>query len=406
MLTRRGLLRAGSGALGVAAGIPFVSSARAADEGVKIGVLNAVSGAYADIGGRGSVVAAQMAIADFGGSVLGKPVAIVSADHQSKPDIGLTIARQWIDRDGVDMILDLSTSPVALAVQGLGASKNRITIVSSGSVDALTGEQCSPYGAHWTYDSYSIAKVVSSALARSGSTWFFITVDNAGGHSLEAALTPFLKANGARILGSARHPLNTADMSSFLLQAQSSGANYIALANAGADMIGTVKQAQEFGITQAGQTLVGTATFLTDLKAMGLEAANGLVYGTAFYSGISPAAEEWSKRFFALHKAMPNDVQAGNYSAVLHYLKAVKATGTKDAATVMASMRETPVDDFFARGGTLRKDGRMVHEMYVVKAKKPSASTGPWDLVDLVKTVPGAEAFRPLAESKCPLVKT
>lgn len=404
MFTRRRALQAAGAALG--AGSPFITSARAADSGVKIGVLNAMSGAYADVGGRGSVVAVEMAVADFGGSVLGKPITVVAADHQSKADVGLAVARQWFDSEGVDVITDLSTSPVALAVQALGAAKKRITLVSSASTDALTGDQCSPVGAHWTYDSYSIAKVVSSALARPGSTWFFLTVDNAGGYGLENALTPFLRAGGATILGSVRHPLGSADMSSYILQAQSSGAKYIALANAGSDMVSTIKQAQEFGISRSGQILVGTAMFLSDLKAIGLQVANGLMFGTGFYSGTTPEAQDWSKRFFAIHKAMPNDVQAGNYSAILHYLKAVKAAGTTDAAVVMAAMREAPVSDMFAHNGILRQDGQMVHDMYVVQAKQPAETSGPWDLVKLVKTLPGAEAFRPLVESRCPLLKT
>ena len=237
------------------------------------------------------------------------------------------------------------------------------------------------------------------------STWFFLTADYAGGRALQTALAPFLEAKGAKILGSVRHPLNTGDMSSFLMQAQASGAKYIALANAGTDLINTMKQAREFGLSQGGQTLVGIVLFLSDLKAMGLEEANGLVFGTGFVADSSPEAAAWSKRFFELRKVMPNDTHAGVYSAVLHYLKAVQAAGTRDASAVMAKMRELPVNDMFAKNGVLRKDGRMVHDMYLVQAKTPAESKAPWDLVKIVKTIPGSEAFRPLSESECPLVK-
>ncbi|WP_336812981.1 ABC transporter substrate-binding protein [Bosea sp. MMO-172] len=374
-------------------------------KGVKIGVLGASSGPYGDVGGHGSVVAAQMAIADFGGSVLGQPIELVSADHQSKPDTAVTIARSWFDVDGVDVITDLSTSPVAIAVQKLAADKKRITLNSTASTDALTNHECTAYGAHWTYDSYSIGKVVASGVAKPGSTWFFLTVDNAGGTGLQNALTPFLQAKGAKIVGGVRHPINTTDMSSFLLQAQASKAQYIALANGGMDTTTALKQAQEFGLSQNGQTLVGTAIFLSDVRAMGLADAGGLQFGTGFVNDRTPEAAEWSRRFIERFKTAPNDVHAGVYSSILHYLKAVKAAGTKDADAVMAKMRETPVNDMFATNGVLRKDGRMVHDMYLVQVKKPAESKGPNDIVKLVQTIPGAEAFRPLSESGCSLVK-
>lgn len=383
----------------------FPALAQTTDQAVKIGVLTDMSGTFADVAGKGSVIAAEMAVKDFGGTVLGKPVTITAADHQQKPDIATTIARKWFDVDGVDMIVDLPNSPIALAVQALATEKNRISITSSGSSDALTNQQCSPNGAHWTYDSYSVGKTLASALAAKDSTWFFLTVDNAGGHALMNSLLPFLQANSAKVVGSVRHPQNTGDMSSFLLQAQASGAKYVALGNAGSDLIGMMKQAREFGLSQTGQTLVGIVIFLSDLKAVGLDIADGLVYATSFVSDSSPEAAEWSKRFFELHKAMPNDSQAGVYSAVTHYLKAVQAAGTDEAKAVMAKMRELPVNDAFAKNGVLRPDGRMVHDMYLVQAKKPSESTGPWDLVKTVKTIPGSEAFRPLSESGCPLVK-
>ena len=398
-------------ALGVAAfvavSLPGFSKARAegGNGSVKIGVLTSMGGYDADIGGRGSVVAAEMAIADFGGTVLGKKIEFVSADHQSKPDIAFTIARKWFDTEDVDAIMGLSTSPVAIGVQKLAAQKKRITINTTASTDALTNQECTPYGAHWTYDGYSSSKIVAASLAEANSTWYFLTVDNVGGHGLERTLSKFLKEKGARIVGGVRHPLDTADMSSFLLQAQSSGAKYIAMANAGYDLINTIKQAHEFGLTKGSRTFVAIVLFLSDLKALGLEAADALLFGTAFYAEGRPESAQWAKRFFERQKVMPNDVHAGMYSAVSHYLKAVQAAGTDDADAVMAKMRELPVNDIFATNGVLRPDGRMVHDMYVVRAKHPSQSKGPWDLIELVRKVPGDEAFRPLSESGCPLVK-
>ncbi|MFE3835659.1 ABC transporter substrate-binding protein [Pseudogemmobacter sonorensis] len=368
---------------------------------VHVGVLTDMSGSNADVGGTGSVLAAEMAIEDFGGSVLGVPIKLISADHQQKPDVGISIARRWFDVEGVDIILDMPVSAIALAVQALAEEKNRISIASTAATEALTDAQCSPNGAHWTYNSYAVGKALSGALATPDSSWFFLTVDIAGGHALENSLKPFLEAAGAKMLGSVYHPQSTADMSSYLLQAQASGAQYIALSNAGADLINMMKQAHEFGLQGSGQTLVGTALFLTDLKAVGLEIANGLTFATAFVPQSSPEATEWAQRFFERHKTMPTDTQAGVYSAVLHYLRAVEAAGTDEAQAVMRMMKDTPVNDMFATNGVLREDGRMVHDIYLVRAKLPSESTGEWDLIELVKTIPGEEAFRPLSESGC-----
>lgn len=384
----------------------FLSTiAHGAEPSVKIGVLTDMGGPYGDLGGPGSVIAAEMAVRDFGNSVLGRPIVVVSADHQSKPDVAVSIARRWFDVEGVNVIVDLSSSPVALAVQWLAAQKKRLTLISTAAAEALTNEQCSAYGAHWTWDSYSAGKAIAAAMAVPDSTWFFVAVDTAGGSALQGGLMRFLEKAGAKIVGGVRHPLNVADMSSFLLQAQASRAKYVALANGGGDLISAIKQAREFGLPQGGQTLVATVLFQTDIKALGLESAQGLVSATGFVSDANPDAAEWSKRFLELHKRMPNDVQAGVYSAVLHYLKAVQAAGTDDADAVMAKMRETPVNDMFAKNGILRKDGRMVHDVYVVQAKKPAESKSEWDLVKVIRTIPGAEAFRPLSESKCPLVK-
>lgn len=381
------------------------ASAQQGDRSVLIGVLTDMEGAYGDVSGKGSVVAAQMAIEDFGGRVLGNPVKLVSADHQNKPDVAVAIARQWFGKDGVDMIVDLPNSGVALAVQHLAQEMNKISIISAASTDVVTNKQCSPNGAHWTYDSYSAGKVVATALGKPGSTWFFLTVDYAGGISLQNSLSQFLEPAGAKVIGSARYPLDTLDMSSFLLQAQASGAKYVALATAGTGLVTTMKQAREFGLTSQGQTMVGIVVFMSDLKAIGLEAADGLLFSTGFWSEASPESSAWSKRFFERHGAMPNDSQAGVYSATLHYLKSVEAANTTDASAVMEKMRELPINDMFAKNGRLRKDGRMVHDMYVVQAKKPNESSGPWDLVRLVQTIPGDQAFRPLEKSECPLVK-
>ncbi len=372
---------------------------------MKIGVLTDLGGPYSDASGRGSVIAAEMAVRDFGGTVLGRPVTIISADHQGKPDVAVATARRWYDAEGVDVIADLAGSPIALAVQAVAAEKKRISLTSTAAADPLTNARCSPYGAHWTFDSYSLVKTLAAGFATPGSTWFILATDNDGGRAMARSIATILNKAGARIVGQTYHPLGTADMSSFLLQAQASGAKYIALGNGGADLVNAVKQAGEFGLTSHGQTVVAFATHLTDLKAMGLATAKGLVFPMGFVSEQSAEAAEWSRRFFGLHGTMPNDSQAGVYSAVLHYLRAVKAAGTDDADAVMAKMREMPIDDMFARGGVLRKDGRMVHDMYLVQAKRPDESTGPWDLVRILKTVPGAEAFRPLSESECPLAR-
>lgn len=373
---------------------------------VKIGVITDMSGPFADIGGPGSVTAAEMAAEDFGGTVLGRPIQILFADPQLKPDAAVTIARRWYDQDGVGLIVDLPNSPIALAVQALATEKKKLAITSSAATDALTNEQCSPYGAHWTYDSYSIGTTLASVLGTAGSSWFFLTSDNSGGTSLQDSLSNFLKKTGADLRGAVRFPPHTgADMSSFILKAQASGARYIPVAGAGGDLINIVKQAREFAMRQHGQTLVATAIFVTDVKAMGLEAADGLTFATAWVDTQSLEAIAWSKRFFARRKVMPNAVQAGIYSAVLHYLKAMQSVGLDDSAAVMARMRELPVNDMFARNGVLRRDGRMVHDMYLVQAKAPQQSSGPWDLVSIVKTLPGDEVFRPLSQSACPLLK-
>jgi branched-chain amino acid transport system substrate-binding protein len=403
---RRALLGAAAVAALFANAAQSPAQAQVSDDRVRIGVLNDQSGLYADFGGEGSVVATRMAVEDFGGTVLGKPVDVVSADHQNKPDIGSNIARQWFDVDGVDMITDLTASSVGLAVQELAKQKNRVTINSGAATSRLTGDACTPTGFHWTYDTVALANGTGKAVvAEGGKTWYFLTADYAFGHSLEADVTKVVNAAGGEVMGAIRHPLSTSDFSSYLLQAQGSGAQVIGLANAGGDTINSVKQAAEFGITQGGQQLAGLLLVLSDIHALGLETAQGLVLTTGFYWDMDDATREWSKRYYERMNRMPNMVQAGVYSAVTHYLKAIEAAGTDDAAKVSEKMRELPVEDFFAKNGKVRVDGRMVHDMYLARVKQPSESKQPWDYYEIVRTIPGDEAYLPLADSPCPLVK-
>jgi branched-chain amino acid transport system substrate-binding protein len=382
------------------------ASAQISNDVVRIGVLNDQSNVYADIGGPGSVVAARMAIDDVGGKVLGKPVDLIVADHQSKADIGASIARQWFDADLVDMVIGFENSSVALAVEQVAFQKNRIAIAGAIGTTAFTGKACTPNEAAWVYDAYALTNTLARSVVKRGQdTWYFITVEYSLGHSLEADATNAVLASGGKVLGSARHPLNTADFSAFLLQAQASGAKVIALANAGGDMINATKQANEFGLTHAGQTIVSLLTFITDVDTVGLKAMQGLTFVTAFYWDRDDETRAWSKRFLELHKRMPTMAQAAMYSAVRHYLRAIEAAGTDEAKAVMAKMREIPVNDFYAKNGRVREDGRMVHGMYFVQVKSPEESSGPWDYYKILSTIPGDQAFRPLDEGGCPLVK-
>lgn len=373
-------------------------------KGVKIGVLGAVSGPYGDVGGHGSVVAAQMAIADFGGSVLGKPIELVSADHQSKPDTAVTIARTWIDVDGVDVITDLSTSPVAIAVQKLAADKKRITLNSTASTDALTNHDCTPYGAHWTYDSYSIGKVVASGIAKPGSTWFFLTVDNAGGAGLQNALTPFLLAKGAKIVGSVRHPINTTDMSSFLLQAQGSRAKMIGIASAGDDMERAVRQGGEFGLWRQQQA-VAFGMQLYNVPSVGVAAMRGILHNSIFYWDRTEATRAFSKRLWAILGKPPAETHAVNYSAAGAYLRAVQAAGTKETEPVLAALRAMKVDDVVTPGGQVRADGRLVRPTFLLEVKAPDQVKETWDVFTVKGEIPGDVAFRSPADSACPLLR-
>jgi branched-chain amino acid transport system substrate-binding protein len=378
-----------------------------ADEGViKIGVLTDLSGPYAGISGAGAITAVQMAVEDFGGDALGMPIEVVSADHKNNADAGAAIARQWFDRDGVDMITDLTSSQVALAVQAIAKDRGKIDIVAGAASGRLTGVACSPTGFHWTYDSHAVGRVVGGGVVEEGDkTWFFITTEGSFGPALQQNATNFITAAGGKVLGSVHHPLGTTDFSPYLLQAQASGAQVVVLADAGADAVNLIRQAAEFGIGRGGQRIAALLITLTDVHELGLELAQGIVMTTASYWDQSPESRAWSKRFLARTKHMPNMVQAGDYSATIAYLKAIEAAGTKDGVAVAQKIHELPVNDAFFKDGAVRPDGLMQHDMYLAVVKSPSDSKGRWDYLDILDTIPGDEAFLPLQKSVCPLIK-
>ena len=395
---------AGAAAL-VALALSTGAQAQVSDGVVKLGVLTDMSSLYSDATGKGSLVAAQMAVQDFGGKVLGKPIEVVSADHQNKPDIGANIARQWYDQEQVDTIVDVPTSSVALAIQQISKDKDRVFLMSGPGSSDLTGPVCSPTGVHWTYDTYALSHVAGKAMIERGeNTWFFITADYAFGHALERDATDVVKANGGKVLGSVRHPLNTQDFSSFLLQAQASGAKVVALANAGGDTQTAIKQAAEFGLQKSGQKLLALLIQVTDIHSLGLQTAQGMILTEGFYWDHDDAARKFSQRFLAQMHFMPTMIQGGVYSEVTHYLKAIQAAGTDEAKAVVAKMRTLPIDDFFAHNAKLRQDGRMVHDMYLMQVKTPAESKGEWDLYKTLATVPGDQAYRPLDQGGCPLI--
>lgn len=386
--------------------LAFGAFAQVSDDVVKIGVLNDASGPYADLSGPGSVLAVRMAVEDFGGTVNGRPIEVVSANHQNKADLGANIAREWFDTGKVDIIVDLSNSAVALAVQQLGREKNRIAIAAAVGTTDFTGKACAPTTMSWLYDSHALANSLVKAAVQGGlNTWYFITVDYAFGVSMQADASRAVTAAGGKVLGNVRHPLNTSDFSSYLLQAQASGAKAVLFANGGADLINGLKQAREFGLASRGQTPVTSVMFITDVHSLGLEAAQGLRFVTGFYWDRNEETRQWARRFFARHKAMPTMVQASMYSAVLHYLLAVREAKTDEAQAVVAKMRATPVNDFYVKGGQVRADGRLVHDMYLAEVKKPQESKTPYDYYRIVRTIPGAEAFRPVEDSGCPLAR-
>ena len=371
---------------------------------VKIGVLTDMTGYYSDLAGPGSVLAAQMAVADFGGKMLGKPIQVISADHQLKADVASNIARKWFDQEQVDVIVDLVSSSTAGAVMPVAAEKKRITLLSGPGTTAFTGDKCTAYNIHWTYNNWALANGTGREVVKQGGdTWFFVTADYVFGRSLEEDTAKVVKAAGGKVLGYARHPSpGTTDFSSYLLQAQASGAKIIGLANAGGDTVNCIKQAAEFGVTPK-QNLAGLLVFITDVNALGLDAAKGLYLTTAFYWDMNDETRKWSKRFFEKHKKMPTMVQAGVYSSILHYLKAVQAAGTDDADAVMAKMKATPVNDFFAKNATIGPDGLLRHDMYLAQVKAPSDSKYPWDYYKIVQTIPAAQAFPSVEQQKCPL---
>lgn len=400
----RRLVLAGLGSAPLA--MPGIIRAQTTSKPIKIGMLSDMSGPYRDVGGPGNRRAAELAIEDAGGGVLDRPVQVLQADDQNKPDIASSIARSWIDGEDVVMLMDGAGSSAGLAIQQVGREKKRPYLATGPATSDLTGSQCSPFGIHFIYDTYALSHGTGDALTKAGGdTWFFITADYAFGHALERDTAAAVKAAGGKVLGGVRAPLATADFSAYLLQAQASGAKVIGLANAGADTSNAIKQASEFGITQSGQSLAALLIFLTDVNAIGLETAQGLVLTEAFYWDLNDDTRAWSRRFAERHDGdLPTMVQAGVYASVLHYLKAVDATGTKDTEKVMAWMKSNPTKDPLFGEGEIRVDGRHIHDMYLFQVKSPSESTGKWDDYKVLATIPAAEAFRPLADGGCPLV--
>jgi len=373
---------------------------------LKLGGILDMSGLYADITGPGSEMAAKMAAEDFGGEVLGRKIEILAADHLNKADLSANIARDMLDNQGVEMIYDVAASATALAAGEIAKARNKIIIFNGPGSIRLSNEACGPYTVHYVFDTYSQANVTGLAAVKQGlDTWFFITVDYAFGHDLQKDTANVVQKAGGKVLGDVKHPLNSSDFSSYLLQAQASKAKVIGLANAGGDTINTIKQAVEFGITKGGQKLSPLLAFVTDIDSVGLETAQGLLLTEAFYWDLNDETRAFSKRFKERIGRVPSAAQAGVYSSVLHYLKAVKAAGTTDSAAVMKIMKETPVNDMFAKNGHIREDGRMVHDMYLFEVKKPQESKGRWDDYKLLATVPGDQAFQSLEQSRCPLVK-
>ncbi len=391
-------------AFGIAGG---AAQAQITDGVIKIGVMNDMSGLYADIAGPGSVTAAKMAVEDFGAAKKGMKVEVVSADHQNKPDVGSTIARTWYDVDKVDVIVDVPTSSVGLAVNQITKDKNKVFLNSGAATSDLTGKACSPNTVHWTYDTWMLANGTGSAIAKTGGdTWFFLTADYAFGHALERDTEAAVLKAGGKVLGKVRHPFPGNDFSSFLLQAQSSKAKIIALANAGGDTINSIKQASEFGITKGGQSLAGMLMFITDVHALGLNTAQGLIFTETFYWDLNDQTRAWTKRFAAANGGKyPSMVQAGVYASVLHYLKAVEASKTDTGTAVVEQMKKMPTDDPLFGKGSIRADGRKLHPAYLVEVKKPSESKGPYDYYKIRATIPADQAFRPMADGGCPLVK-
>ncbi len=396
-----------SATLALGAATALAQDVQISDDVVRLGILSDLNGPFADITGPGSVAAIQMAIDDFGGKVLGKKIELIAADHQNKADIASSKAREWFDTGKVDAIMDVAVSAPALAALEIAKQKQKVIIFNGPGLDRLTNDLCMPSTVHYVYDTYALANVTASAITeRGGKDWFFVTADYAFGHSLQDQASAVVTAHGGKVLGAAKHPIGATDFASFLLSAQNSKAQVIGLANAGGDTVNTIKAAREFGLTQGKkQQLAGLLMYINDVHAIGLRTAAGLMLTEAFYWDMNEETRAWSKRYFEKMKKMPNMSQAGAYSSTMHYLKAVQAAKTDDTAKVMAQMKATPINDFFAKNGRIREDGRMVHDMYLFEVKSQAESKYPWDYYKLVATVPGDKAFLPLSQSKCPLVK-
>ncbi|WP_315771152.1 MULTISPECIES: ABC transporter substrate-binding protein [unclassified Bradyrhizobium] len=394
-------------ALGLAAlALTAVPACAQAQAPLKIGVLSDFSSVYSDIGGQGNLEATKLAVEEFGGSMFGKPIEVISADPQNKADIAAAIVRKWYENEAVDMVIDMPTSATALAGMEMSKQFEKLMIVTDAASSDITGKSCSPYTVHWTYDTYGNAHTVGSAIVKNGgNTWFFITADYLFGHSIERDTGDVVRAAGGTVVGSARHPLNNQDFSSFLLQAQASKAKIIGMANGGGDTINTIKQAAEFGIVAGGQNLAGIVMFISDIHSLGLKLAQGLIITEAYYWDLNDRTRAFGKKFFERMKRMPTMNQAATYSATLHYLNAVKAAGSRDTKPVLAKMRETPVRDAFTDNGVVREDGRMVHSMFLFEVKKPEESKGPWDYYKVLAEVPGDQVFRPMKDGNCPYVK-
>jgi branched-chain amino acid transport system substrate-binding protein len=385
--------------------IAGAAQAEISNDEIRIGYLADMSGTYRDLSGPGGLEALKMAIEDFGGSVDGKKIVTFNADDLNKPDVGANTVRQWIDERNVDMVTGMVASSVVLAASKVVEQGGKLALISGAAASSITNEFCSPNHIHWTYDTFALANGTANAVLKDGGkSWFILTADYAFGHAMEADIKKVVEAEGGSVVGTVRHPFPSSDFSSYILQAQGSGADVVALANAGADTVNSLKTASEFGVTQSGQRLAGMVVFLNDIHAMGLEVTQGLMLTTGWYWDMNEEARAWAKRYEERMGSMPTMVHAGIYSAATHYLNAVKETGSDDTATVRAQMAKTPVNDMFAKNGTIREDGRMVHDMYLVQVKTPAESKGEWDLYKVVSTIPGDEAFRPLSESQCKLV--
>jgi branched-chain amino acid transport system substrate-binding protein len=405
---RAAVAAAASLAFAAPAAFAQAPAVKISDDVVKIGLLLDLSGVYSDISGKGSVTAAQLAIQDFGGTVLGKKIELVAADNQLKADVAASKARQWFDEEKVDAIHDVTGSAASIAVLQVAKDKNRIAVFNGPATERFTNDLCTPVTMHWTYDSFALANTVARALVNQGKKdWYFLTVDYSGGYDLEKNAAGAVKRGGGKVVGSVRHPLNASDFSSFLLQAQGSKASVIGLANAGGDTVNAIRTARQFGIGtgKSGQSLAATLLYINDVHGLGLDLAQGMMLSEGFYWDMNAETRAFAKRYFEQVKRMPNMSQAGVYSSVMHYLKAIKAAGTDETGAVVRKMRELPINDFFAKNGKLREDGRMVHDMYLFQVKGPKESQHPWDYYKHVGTVKGDEAFRPLADSGCPLVK-